>query len=220
MISKIKAAARPLRRTPGARQIASSRKLTCRKIAQWAINCVDARDSDAIMTPFEYDENPWDGWGCPMERDIKLIPLDGDPATNENDGEIIDWTSDARDERRPKYLRRSPRSPRSANQTRGIVWGAERPELLITEIDGLPRPPHRRHRRRPHAASASKTPASSRARPQGHHARSAAQAPRLALPRALQSLVARRPEAARDCSASSIARPPRRPRRPASSSAG
>ena len=40
------------------------RKLTCRMIAQWAINCVDARDSDAIMTPFEYDENPWDGWGC------------------------------------------------------------------------------------------------------------------------------------------------------------
>ena len=21
------------------------------------------RDADAIMTPFEYDENPWDGWG-------------------------------------------------------------------------------------------------------------------------------------------------------------
>ncbi len=39
------------------------RKLTCRTIAQWAINCVDMRDADAIMTPFEYDENPWDGWG-------------------------------------------------------------------------------------------------------------------------------------------------------------
>ena len=38
-------------------------QLTCQMIAQWAVNCVDMRDSDVIMTPFEYDENPWDGWG-------------------------------------------------------------------------------------------------------------------------------------------------------------
>ena len=72
------------------------RKLTCRMIAQWAINCVDARDSDAIMTPFEYDENPWDGWGT-LGRDGKNIPLDGDPATDENGDaannivNVIDW---------------------------------------------------------------------------------------------------------------------------------
>ncbi len=47
------------------------RKLTCRRmIAQWAVNCVDMRDSDVIMTPFEYDENPWDGWGCPDRNGI------------------------------------------------------------------------------------------------------------------------------------------------------
>lgn len=39
------------------------RSLTVRRIAQWAINVVDFRDPDSIMTPFEYDENPFDGWG-------------------------------------------------------------------------------------------------------------------------------------------------------------
>ena len=33
-------------------------------MAQWAINVVDFRDSDSIMTRFDYDPNPWDvaGW--------------------------------------------------------------------------------------------------------------------------------------------------------------
>src|SRR5262249_16491591 len=44
------------------------RKATCKMIAQWAINCVDMRDPDVIMTPFEYDENPWDGWGVWDDR--------------------------------------------------------------------------------------------------------------------------------------------------------
>ncbi|MCA9270566.1 MAG: hypothetical protein KDA41_18920, partial [Planctomycetales bacterium] len=34
-------------------------ELTVRRIAQWAINAVDFRDPDAIMTPFEYDVNPF-----------------------------------------------------------------------------------------------------------------------------------------------------------------
>ena len=35
-----------------------------RRIAQWAINVVDFRDPDSIMTPFEYDVNPFNanGW--------------------------------------------------------------------------------------------------------------------------------------------------------------
>lgn len=32
------------------------------KIAQWAINVVDFRDQDGIMTRFRYDPNPFDGW--------------------------------------------------------------------------------------------------------------------------------------------------------------
>ncbi len=38
------------------------RELTSRRIAQWAINVVDYLDRDSIMTPFEYDANPFDGW--------------------------------------------------------------------------------------------------------------------------------------------------------------
>lgn len=111
------------------------RKLTCRTIAQWAINCVDMRDADVIMTPFEYDENPWDGWGVPDKNGVN-IPLDGDPATDENKGELIDWTAvPANDVGGPKQLTTITANdlPAVLNQTRGLVWGAERPELLITE---------------------------------------------------------------------------------------
>ncbi len=63
-----------------------------REIAQWAINVVDFRDADSIMTPFEYDGNPFNGWDP-----------DGDLTTDgDRDGG-------------------------------GVVWGCERPELLLTE---------------------------------------------------------------------------------------
>ncbi len=148
------------------------RKLTCKMIAQWAINVVDVRDSDAIMTPFEYDENPWDGWGVWDDRWVgensnagfitkkgdpfnatnpaTFLPLDGDPATDENNGVIIDWASDASANGGPKVLKQLGFQGQQINayalgaanppiitypldQTRGVVWGAERPELLITE---------------------------------------------------------------------------------------
>ncbi|MCC7476036.1 MAG: hypothetical protein IT425_11625, partial [Pirellulales bacterium] len=112
------------------------RKHTCRLIAQWAVNCADMRDSDVIMTPFEYDENPWDGWGC-MDRDGNNIPLDGDPSTNENGDvtsnqtAVLDWKQIATNRVRTTMTVPAPASP--VDQTRGVVWGAERPELLITE---------------------------------------------------------------------------------------
>ena len=60
-----------------------------RKVAQWVANVIDFRDSDAIMTPFEYDPYPFDGW------DVNA------------DGVIDGFTP--------------------------LVWGVERPELLISE---------------------------------------------------------------------------------------
>jgi hypothetical protein len=42
----------------------SSTNETARWLAQWAVNVVDFRDSDAIMTRFVYDPNPFDGWSA------------------------------------------------------------------------------------------------------------------------------------------------------------
>ncbi len=155
-----------------ARQLAMQ-KLTRRKIAQWAINVVDFRDPDAIQTPFEYDENPWDGWNVVDTqsnldpRDDVVYPLDGDLATDENftqlrlvnaagfsaPGVAIDptrspfdagnFTIDPLDLQIPDPPRvvtpnvtpanAVPRRLRLLDRTRGVVWGAERPEAILTE---------------------------------------------------------------------------------------
>ncbi len=82
---------------------------TSRRIAQWAINVVDFRDPDSIMTPFEYDANPFnsDGWS-----------VDDNFATND---------------RAPTQDQITRNDAATARPDRRIVWGMERPELLITE---------------------------------------------------------------------------------------
>jgi hypothetical protein len=47
------------------------REATARRMAQWAINVVDFRDRDAIMTPFEYDANPFDGNGWSVDDNFE-----------------------------------------------------------------------------------------------------------------------------------------------------
>ena len=66
---------------------AEKRELWIRRLAQWAINVVDFRDSDAIMTPFEYDSNPWDGWN--VDGDISTT-------TGETDRGVV-WGSEGQD---------------------------------------------------------------------------------------------------------------------------
>ncbi len=68
-------------------------------LAQWAINCVDFRDRDSIMTPFEFD----------------IIPFDATPIDGVINGMFGATSSD------------------DSNAQRGLVWGCERPELVITE---------------------------------------------------------------------------------------
>jgi hypothetical protein len=145
---------------PGEADAIIKRKATCRMIAQWAVNCVDMRDADAIMTSFEYTDNPWFGWGVWDDIWAKdpatwptsitdpkfptMIPLDGDVATDENKGEVIDWSIVSKNttpggtpsNANTKKLTALPTANVPTNpldQTRGEVWGAERPELLITE---------------------------------------------------------------------------------------
>lgn len=79
------------------------------RIAQWAVNVVDFRDGDAIMTPFEYDNDPFNGWG-----------LDGNPFSSA--------------ENQPFAGAGPPPSPQP--DERRVVWGCERPELLISEAFG------------------------------------------------------------------------------------
>ena len=51
------------------------------RVAQWAINSVDFRDSDAIMSPFEFDLDPFNGWQ----------PMDGDVKTDEGGDRRVVW---------------------------------------------------------------------------------------------------------------------------------
>ena len=124
-----------------ARRIAL-RKLTCRKIAQWAINCVEMRDPDAICTPFEYDENPWDGWNVVDSRGSRVFPLDGDVTTDENyqytrDVSESGWTAPQRVNGYNGAAIPDTEEVAHYEQTRGLVWGMERAELLLTEGMGL-----------------------------------------------------------------------------------
>jgi len=92
-------------------------ELMIRDIAQWAINAVEFRDRDAIMSAFEYDVNPWNGWQC-----------DGDPRTDEsqfnfgsnNADDDGDGQTDENDE---AFL----------NRERRLIWGTELPDLLLME---------------------------------------------------------------------------------------
>lgn len=81
-------------------------------LAQWAINVVDFRDQDAIMTPFECDLHPENGW---ITDGSLLTDESNDGLDNDNNG-----LTDGAD-------------PNEQPTERFIVWGCERPELLISE---------------------------------------------------------------------------------------
>jgi len=92
-----------------AANIDQRRELTKRRIAQWAINVVDFRDRDAVMTPFEYDLNPFtddDGSGDTWNVNGNL-KTDVSGATGIEGG--------------------------ATSTYRRVVWGAESPELVLTE---------------------------------------------------------------------------------------
>ena len=78
-----------------------------RDLAQWAINAADFRDPDNIMTVFEYSENPFlSGWFVDPTVATPVL-IDG----------LINTTN-------PPYP--------TANHVQ-MVWGTERPEVLMTE---------------------------------------------------------------------------------------
>ncbi len=58
--------------------LTDQKNLTARRFAQWAVNVVDFRDADNIMTAFEYDLDPYDGWD-----------VDGNVATPDATGALV-----------------------------------------------------------------------------------------------------------------------------------
>ena len=114
----------------------ASRAETVPVLAQWVANVVDFRDPDAIMTPFEYDNHPFsppekgpDGkWGVANTDD------DGD-GTDDNESEAL-WpgSDDIGPWKVDGYLGVGPSGASDdADTERGLVWGCERPEVLISE---------------------------------------------------------------------------------------
>lgn len=116
-----------------------SRELTARRIAQWCVNVVDFRDSDGIMTPFEYDVDPFDangwsvdGWHSPEtvnnRTDIGPGPdgrwgvayVDDDGMNGVDDPGEAGWMG-------------SDDTFDTVLADRRVVWGCESPDLLLTE---------------------------------------------------------------------------------------
>ncbi|QEG34488.1 hypothetical protein [Bythopirellula goksoeyrii] len=79
-----------------------------RQLAQWAINAVDFRDPDNIMTAFEYEVDPF------ALKSSNAWQVDGNLTTT------ADWTG-------------MDTQPATNDDTGGVVWGTERPELVMTE---------------------------------------------------------------------------------------
>lgn len=77
--------------------VVGTKEETARAIAQWAINVVDFRDADSVMTPFEFPIDPFTSTGWFVDNKL------------------------------------GGTSPDDSDTNRGLVWGCERPELLITE---------------------------------------------------------------------------------------
>ncbi len=85
-------------------------------IAQWAVNVVDFRDSDAAMTRFEYDIFPF-GIGA-------MPPGAPRPGDGTQPIKTAYWS--------PDTINDSVNGVPNADYT-GVVWGLEFPELVLTE---------------------------------------------------------------------------------------
>ncbi|HZZ28320.1 MAG TPA: hypothetical protein VFE46_10000 [Pirellulales bacterium] len=96
-------------------------ELGIRRIAQWATNVVDFMDPDNIMTPFEYDMFPFSA----TDRNTGQTKDSTNPTSGRTwcvDGIIDDGTGAL-----------SPDDNQLTYTWRRMVWGCERPELLLTE---------------------------------------------------------------------------------------
>lgn len=107
---------------------------TTRELAQFAINVVDFRDADSVMTPFDFmcpedlaDQNGSGNGSLDTEDSNNNGRLDSGEDTNNNgvlDTEDLDGDGVLDEGFKPNNTTWNPNAR---------VWGCERPELLITE---------------------------------------------------------------------------------------
>ena len=107
---------------------------TTRELAQFAVNVVDFRDADSIMTPFDFmcpedlaDQNGSGNGSLDTEDSNNNGRLDSGEDTNNNgvlDTEDLDGDGVLDEGFKPDNTAWNPNAR---------VWGCERPELLITE---------------------------------------------------------------------------------------
>ncbi|MGC3969289.1 MAG: hypothetical protein QM775_18600 [Pirellulales bacterium] len=102
------------------------RWLLARRIAQWAVNVVDFRDRDSIMTGFEFDADPFYDNDNDTASEANLAPnLPTSNGTWDVDGYLLPHTLF------PSSL--TAAFPDTDKVWRGVVWGCEYPDLVITE---------------------------------------------------------------------------------------
>lgn len=95
--------------TPTPLTAQEKQELTARRLAQWAINVCEFRDRDSIMTPFEYDIEPFrNNTNNSPAASTSTWDVDGDLRTDES-------------------------TAANGNIPRRVVWGCEYPDLLISE---------------------------------------------------------------------------------------
>ena len=97
------------------------KRILARRLAQFAVNAVDYRDPDSIMTGFEYDADPFDATGWDVDGDL-TTDESNDDVDNDDDGskDETDGTEDP-----------------GSDRDRGVVWGCEDPVLYLTETYAL-----------------------------------------------------------------------------------
>lgn len=96
-----------------------------RRMAQFAVNLVDAMDSDNVVTRFEYDKNFGNGWN-----------LDDDP--NTADYGVADPThADFDNATRNGIYREDQTVNGTGVPERGVVYGVEAQELTFSETQGI-----------------------------------------------------------------------------------
>ncbi|MBN8624669.1 MAG: hypothetical protein J0M17_04175 [Planctomycetes bacterium] len=107
------------------------RWLTARRIAQWAVNVVDFRDRDAIMTGFEFDADPFFDNDGDADGSALAAHLPTANGTWDVDGYLLPHTLFP-----ASFSPSMPLPPHFADTDRvwrGVVWGCEYPDLIITE---------------------------------------------------------------------------------------